>query len=200
MKNKYLKFIFWFLMGALCFWIFQPLTRIPLINVISRKSFFLRLSIKSPWIVWIFLGLTAGLFEEIGRFLFKLILDKNGKDYFQPLIFGIGHALGEIAFLFTLVPIQQLSALAYVERFIAVFLHIGMTVIVWNGFVKNQRLKYLCFSIIVHTIIDSSIGLMQYLDFKIIQIEFAFFIEAVLLMCYVFYSKKYYKGENYENQ
>lgn len=199
MKNKYLKFIFWFLMGALCFWIFQPLTRIPLVNIIMREPSFAILSYTRPWIIWLFLGFTAGVFEEVGRLVFKFTLDKNGKDFYQPIVFGLGHALGEVFFLFTLVPIQQLSVLAFVERFIAIFLHIGMTVIVWNGFIRQQRFKYLCISILVHTLIDSSIGFMNYIKFSIYQIEFVFFIEAILLMCYVIYSKKYYEGENYEN-
>lgn len=76
--------------GALIFILFQMVTRIPLLNYISTQEWYIKAS-TNPWFLVLFLSLTAGLFEEVGRFLgFKLLL-KGKLQWKNGIAFGIGH-------------------------------------------------------------------------------------------------------------
>ena len=78
------------LIGALVFFIFQMVLRIPMLQIFSRQSWYIAMS-KNHFIFSIFLGLTAGIFEEIGRFIgFKFIL-KDRLNFGNGLAFGAGH-------------------------------------------------------------------------------------------------------------
>ncbi len=78
------------LVGALVFIVFQILTRVPLLQALSQQAWYFKMA-SNVVLLGIFLGLTAGLFEEIGRFLgFKLLL-KNRLSWADGVAFGIGH-------------------------------------------------------------------------------------------------------------
>ena len=79
-----------FFIGMGIFIVFQLLTRIPVLNMLSQKSWFLNLSSNS-WIYGLFLGGTAALFETTGRFIaFKFLLKKN-RTFVDGIGYGIGH-------------------------------------------------------------------------------------------------------------
>ncbi len=105
------------LVGALVFFIFQVLTRIPLLGLLPRFGWYRAMAVN-PLAMGLFLGVTAGLFEEIGRYIgFKCFLAgrlewKNGVAY------GIGHG-GIEAFL--------LVGLAYVNNIImSIMINMGV--------------------------------------------------------------------------
>lgn len=77
--------------GALIFIVSQISTRLPMLNYLNDKEWFVQ-SIKSNTIIYIlFLALTAGIFEEVGRFIgFKYLL-KNKLNWKNGIAFGIGH-------------------------------------------------------------------------------------------------------------
>jgi uncharacterized membrane protein YhfC len=65
----------------------------PLLQVLQGQSWYAAIAndSKNIWIIALFLGLTAGLFEEIGRFLgFKFLLKKK-LEWKNGIAFGIGH-------------------------------------------------------------------------------------------------------------
>lgn len=82
-----------FCIGMLVFFVSQVLLRIPLIQYFLPKlDWYSTFQAFYPIIYCIFLGLTAGIFEEVGRFLgFKLGLKKK-RSWFHGLAFGMGHA------------------------------------------------------------------------------------------------------------
>jgi len=82
-----------FFVGVLVFLLSQVFLRIPLIQyLLPQLEWYSTFQIFYPIIYCIFLGLTAGIFEEAGRFLgFKLAL-KNKRSWFHGLAFGMGHA------------------------------------------------------------------------------------------------------------
>jgi len=88
------RWISYFLFGALVFFVSQVVVRIPLLQYLqSRFAGPLR---SSPWILfaWIvFSSLTAGLFEEGGRYLGYRFLWKKGEErtWSQALLYGAGH-------------------------------------------------------------------------------------------------------------
>ncbi len=78
------------LVGALVFLIFQVLTRIPLLGILAQMPWYQQMA-QNILLIGLFLSFTAGLFEEVGRWLaFRFALKgrwqtKNGVAY------GIGH-------------------------------------------------------------------------------------------------------------
>lgn len=81
-----------FFVGVLVFLISQVFLRIPILQyVLPKMDWYVTMSAFYPIIYCIFLGITAGIFEEVGRFLgFKLALKKK-RTWFHGLAFGIGH-------------------------------------------------------------------------------------------------------------
>ncbi|MDZ4132675.1 MAG: YhfC family glutamic-type intramembrane protease, partial [Dethiobacteria bacterium] len=78
------------LVGALVFLVFQLLTRIPLINYFSTMDWFAEMAQNIVFLIFFF-ALTAGIFEEIGRYLgFRFLLKKH-LSWKNGVAFGIGH-------------------------------------------------------------------------------------------------------------
>ncbi|MGY0374116.1 YhfC family intramembrane metalloprotease [Clostridium sp. JNZ J1-5] len=77
--------------GVLVFMIFQMSSRIPLINYLNTNPLFVDL-IKSNRIAYVsFLAITAGVFEEVGKYIgFKYAL-KNKLQWKNGIALGIGH-------------------------------------------------------------------------------------------------------------
>ncbi len=91
-QRKYKKTFKSFILGALAFFISQIVLRIPIINsLLPQFAWYNVFQIKYPYLYWIFLGLTAGIFEEIGRLiLIKLFMKKNQR-FIDGITFGLGH-------------------------------------------------------------------------------------------------------------
>jgi uncharacterized membrane protein YhfC len=80
--------------GALTFTASQVLLRIPLLAVvtIALQGMFQDMNPDTAfWINLVVLSLTAGLFEEIGRYLVMRFLAKKVRDGKEGLMFGAGH-------------------------------------------------------------------------------------------------------------
>ncbi len=91
-QRRYKKTFKSFILGALAFFISQIVLRIPIINsLLPQFAWYNVFQIKYPYLYWIFLGLTAGIFEEIGRLiLIKLFMKKNQR-FIDGITFGLGH-------------------------------------------------------------------------------------------------------------
>lgn len=79
--------------GALIFFIFQIITRIPAIQV---AQYFLAPTLKSSQVaLWAFTfiaSLTAGLFEEVGRYLgYRWFMGREEKTWAKAIMYGLGH-------------------------------------------------------------------------------------------------------------
>jgi uncharacterized membrane protein YhfC len=105
-----------FLYGAIIFLVFQEFTRIPALSLLQPAiAGWLG---SSPWAkyAWIlFLALTAGLFEEGGRYLGYRFLWKN-EDKTSPraLMYGAGHGGVESMVLVGLTMLLQVFNLVYI--------------------------------------------------------------------------------------
>lgn len=89
-KKKY--FVGSAFIGAAVFFLFQMVTRIPLIQlVLPKMQWYKDMAQNNLWAYALFLGFTAGLFEEVGRYLaFTLVLKKH-QDWKNAVAYGIGH-------------------------------------------------------------------------------------------------------------
>jgi uncharacterized membrane protein YhfC len=76
--------------GALTFFLMQIMIRIPALQILSQTAFYFRLTAYPFWFA-LFLGFTAALFEEGGRWLAFRFLMKGHLDHKNALAMGIGH-------------------------------------------------------------------------------------------------------------
>lgn len=90
---------FWF--GVLIFLVFQLLTRVPAVEILQRTlAPVLRTSRTFAWIWAAILALTAGIFEEGGRYVgYRLFMRREEKTWSKAMMYGIGHGALESAVL-----------------------------------------------------------------------------------------------------
>lgn len=175
-----------FIVGVLVFFISQILFRLPLLYfVLPNQIWYMKLSVN-PYLYSIFLGLTAGIFEEVGRYIgFKYFL-KNNQKYEDGLAFGFGHwgveallivGINAIVLLFNTSLAQTTglntlnSYLMGIERILALSLHVGFTMIVLYG-IRLNKIKYLFIAIILHGMVDAGLGILPALiNIGIIGVE-----------------------------
>jgi len=107
-----------FFIGMLGFVILQVVIRIPILQLITTQSWYISLS-QNLLYLSLFLGITAGLFETVGRFLvFKLLLKKR-RTYGDGLMAGLGHG-GIEAIL--------LVGLTYINNIVfSIFINMGIS-------------------------------------------------------------------------
>ena len=200
-KIEWWQLLFWFTAGASCFFVSQILLRIPLLTQMQNSTSIIAfLTANQNWVlpVSILVLLSAGLFEEGFRFLFKrFLLRPDRSPYTQPLIFGVGHALCEaIYLLLPLIPVYPFSALwpAFIERLMTLFIHIGLTFIVWNGFQTGKKWLHLIIAILVHGLVNAIIPISS--QFNLPGLVLPWLIVATLsLLAYSLYSRKFYRQE-----
>lgn len=188
-----------FFLGSICFIVSQPLLRIPILNYLQGRTRFILFYNLNPLLVGIIIAFSAGVFEEGFRFIFKRFLLKPVKfGILDPIIFGLGHGLAEALIILLpsmlILPLKSLY-LGILERFLAIILHIGLTVIIWNGFQLNRRYKYLGIAILVHGLVNSLIPIFSISQNWIILVEGSLALIDLLIILYIFKSKKYYLGE-----
>ena len=78
------------LLGALGFIVPQILIRIPILTALSRTDGFVNFAQTHPLVYGLFLAVTAGLFEVVGRYAVARCLKKN-LTYRRALAAGMGH-------------------------------------------------------------------------------------------------------------
>jgi len=173
----------------------------PILQYIQKSTGFTLAYVLNPLITGILIALSAGIFEEGFRFLFKQFLIKpNECSILQPVIFGLGHGIAEA--LIVLIPalssalVSQLG-LAFLERALAIILHINLTIVVWNGFQKKKKFIYLLIAITIHGFVNSLIPVFSLFPNSIMLIEGSLAAIDVLMIAYSYHSRKYYvRGRN----
>lgn len=185
-----------FISGAACFTISQPLLRIPLLNHLQNHTGFILFYTLNPLLTGILIAFSAGLFEEGFRFIFKGSLFKKVKlGMVEPIIFGLGHGLAEAIMVLVpylaMVPLESLY-MGLIERILAVILHTGLTVVIWNGFQLNQKFRYLGIAILVHGLVNSLIPILAHNRNNIILIESSLALIDILVIIYMVRSRKHY--------
>lgn len=178
---KYTKYFFILLLGSLCFWISQIKIRLPLLTTIIYKNpKFTIFEMKNPFLVSIFMAASAGIFEEGFRFLFRKFLLKNSHKIVEAVVFGLGHSLMEIFYLFHLigfcVAFSGISVWGILERILATCFHVELSVLLWLGFLEQKKYRALILAILLHTFVDSILPVAGYFRRSIWEVEFLFFV------------------------
>lgn len=178
------------LVGVLTFLIFQVFTRIYILQVIlPTQVWYILFTYDYPILYAFLLSLTAGLFEEIGRYIMmKYILRKM--DIKKALAFGLGHG-GIEAILFVgialvltnpmLIDSQQLL-MSGLERFSAIIFHLGFSVLVYQMIFKSKKFNLL-YAISLHTLVNfvSVVLMMNGVNMWIIEGVLFFFVIIMII-------------------
>ncbi|MDL2258304.1 YhfC family intramembrane metalloprotease [Eubacteriales bacterium OttesenSCG-928-K08] len=90
LRKKGVRVLKPFLIGAAAFFVSQIVLRIPLLNMLAGTFWYQALA-QSPVAYGLFLGLTAGLVEELARFGAFALLLKDRRSYNEGIAFGLGH-------------------------------------------------------------------------------------------------------------
>lgn len=163
-----------FLLGAAVFTVFQLLTRIPLLGWLQTTAWFMLFTMTQPMAYMLLLAFTAGLFEEVGRWVgIRFLLKPDMLNWENAFVFGLGHggmealALAGISYatlfvkmvggqapaaVIALPPLDLVAGAA--ERVMAVAMHIGFTMLVFYA-VRQRKQLWLAVAVIAHMAVDT---------------------------------------------
>lgn len=136
--------------GFICFAVTQIATRIPLLAHFDYELTVLGL--RAPFLVLLILAFSAGIFEETGRFLFYKTALRRA-DFTDAMLFGLGHSLMEILFLFYSAGVFAglgLSAWAILERVSATLFHMASAAFILGGMRRGKDARTLLSAILFH--------------------------------------------------
>lgn len=213
-----------FLYGALVFLLSQLLTRIPLVQLIQTWLAPTLQASQTLLYTWFaVLAVSAGLFEEIGRYLGYRFLLKNDRTWDAGLMYGAGHgglesmlfvgglAIAGLVSVITLantdftrlnLPAEQLAQIeqarrqiaaldwwtpllgAY-ERFITIFFHIALSILVLQTFLR-QSFVWLLAAIAYHALVDFGAVVMAQLV-STVWVEVALTVTLPLSLVIIYY-------------
>ena len=192
-KKRFLPF----LLGVLAFIGSQILIRIPLLKYLEMNSInYSMFSAMYPVFFAIIIGLSAGVFEELARFVMMKFFMKN-PNWQSGFLFGAGHG-GIEAVLFVGISASTMlfspTVAIYnagffiggIERFFAMMLHIGLSIIVLQGVVQRKFI-YVLIAILIHGFVDALVGILPlYLGAgaSLVAIEVALALTAIAVLSY----------------
>lgn len=166
-----------FLFGVLAFTVSQFVIRIPILTYVLPNYAWFGVLQLNPWAYGLFAGFTAGLFEEVARWIAIRFFLKGRTDMEHGLAFGLGHggveniAMFGVNYVFMLVMVaagqgalyygMEASSLVLTwERLYALAFHVGASLLVMYGIRKGKALRYLIAAIALHTILDAAVVIL----------------------------------------
>jgi uncharacterized membrane protein YhfC len=164
-------------------------------------SWYIMFSITQPVLYILFLGLTAGLFEETARWIGMKFLLKSNRSWLDAVLFGVGHggveALILVGLNLALSPVPATGSyeafstlMGGVERLSAMALHVGLSVMVMRGVVQ-QRKSLFWMAIVLHMVVDSGILiLVQLLGASVVATEAVMLMIGALMIAYTLLMRK----------
>ncbi|MBJ8112854.1 YhfC family intramembrane metalloprotease [Bacillus cereus group sp. N6] len=198
-KKRYIPYM----LGVLAFVVSQILIRIPILNYVNGISTdFQMFSIMQPVLFVLLLSLSAGIFEEIARFIAMRYFMKQ-RDWQSGFLFGAGHGgieavlivgIPVISLLLSRTVIQNGDSYYFggIERIFAMILHIGLSFIILQA-VAQKKFRYVFYAILIHGTANALAGIISlYVPGKsgIIMSEVSIAICALLVFSYSFTLKR----------
>ena len=196
-NKKHLKPV---LLGSLTFFVFQILVRIPILELALPQATWYNILVHTQPILYaLFLGATAAIFEETGRYIVIKLFLKKQLTTDDGISFGIDHGGLEailhvgINYMYLLVTkiyefAPEMIFLGGIERVFAIAVHIGMSVLVMKS-IREKRLVWFVLALLLHTLID----VLAVLILNVYILELIIMAFAVLALLFV---KREKKSEN----
>ncbi len=163
--------------GMLAFVISQLVIRIPVLQLVLPQFAWFTVLQMRPWDYGIFLGLSAGIFEETARWVGVRFFLKGKRELEHGLSFGLGHGgieamilvgLNFIAGLWMVIAGQgalfpadaKEVFMAGTERLYAIAFHVGASLLVMYGVRRGKAFRYLLGAVVLHTVMDAAIVIL----------------------------------------
>lgn len=188
-SKSYIKPI---IVGVLTFLIFQVFTRIYIIQVIlPTQVWYILFTYQYPILYAFLLSLTAGLFEEIGRYIMmRFVLKKM--ELKHALAFGIGHggieAMLFVGFALIMVNPSTIDSqnllMSGLERLSAIIFHCGFSVLVYQMVFKGKKF-HLIYVITLHTLVNFISVILMMNGVNLWLLEGLLFIFASLMLYFI---------------
>ncbi|HDR7671379.1 Uncharacterized protein BCZB5J_03574 [Bacillus cereus] len=198
-KKRYIPYM----LGVLAFVVSQILIRIPILNYVNGTSTdFQMFSVMQPVLFVLLLSLSAGIFEEVARFIVMRYFMKQ-RDWQSGFLFGAGHGgieavlivgIPVISLLFSQTVIQNGDSYYFggIERIFAMVLHIGLSLIVLQAVIQ-KKFRYVVYAILIHGTANALAGVISlYVPGKsgIIMSEVSIAICVLFVFSYSFILKR----------
>ncbi|HDR7354925.1 YhfC family glutamic-type intramembrane protease [Bacillus wiedmannii] len=192
-----------YMLGVLAFVVSQILIRIPILNYVNGTSTdFQMFSVMQPVLFVLLLSLSAGIFEEVARFIVMRYFMKQ-RDWQSGFLFGAGHGgieavlivgIPVISLLFSQTVIQNGDSYYFggIERIFAMVLHIGLSLIVLQAVIQ-KKFRYVVYAILIHGTANALAGIISlYVPGKsgIIMSEVSIAICVLFVFSYSFILKR----------
>lgn len=185
------------LLGIITFLIFQVFTRIPLLQLIlPNQVWYILFTYEHPILYLFLLSLSAGLFEEIGRYLImrKGLVKANFMDVFT---FGIGHGgveaillVGSAVLLTDVSVVDDFNLImGGVERVFAMSMHLAFSFLVYAQISKHMKYG-LTLSILAHTLVNFIAVYLMSLGVGVLNVELSLLVMASLAIFFVFHERR----------
>jgi uncharacterized membrane protein YhfC len=193
------------LLGAATFTLFQILTRIPIVAVVLPKTmWFTMLSQTHPFLYALFMGGTAALFEEGGRWIVMKRFMRRKHRVADGIAFGVGHGGIEAVFfagIGTLVQLiingasetPSLTFAGGVERISAMTAHIAWSVMVLKS-VSEKKPVWLLVAFLLHAAVDAAVVVLGTAGVSVLLIETVIGAFALVMLRYIIFEYNKAKG------
>lgn len=199
-----------FMTGAATFFISQMMLRVPILQFLTASVPAVpAFAASQPALFSLLIGLSAGVFEEVGRFV-AMRMVKTHRGHKNAVAFGLGHG-GIEAFMimginYLLITITGsfglldefsagLVAVSGIERILAITMHVGWSVMVMNA-VSRRKPGWLVLAIITHGLVDGLMGILQLNGVGILGVELFIALCAVCLLVYTIVTGKREAAKN----
>ncbi|MCK8058155.1 MULTISPECIES: YhfC family intramembrane metalloprotease [unclassified Fusibacter] len=177
LKRRFGGKMLFFSVGMLTFIVSQILIRIPIISYVLPQFTWYAVMQTNPWLYGIFLGLTASVFEEVGRLIALKSVSNRNNGLIEGISFGFGHGGIEAMLLvglnslvlMVLYPIGTIDLssqsatmilLGGLERVLAMIFHIGASLIVLYGIRVQKQVRFTTYAVLLHLLLDSMIVIL----------------------------------------
>ncbi|NLY88694.1 MAG: YhfC family intramembrane metalloprotease [Firmicutes bacterium] len=174
------------LVGAAVFILFQILIRIPLLNVLNTQPWFQGLAANIFFSAMVVGGLSAGISEEIGRYLgFRFFL-KNELSWKNGIAYGIGHGGIEAVLLVGTTYINNIVSSIMInngafDRVIAPQLGSELAALIKTQLIETSPFLFLAGGLERLFAIIIQIALSLIVLYAVVKRRFSFVIYAILL-------------------
>lgn len=209
------------LIGALMFFLFQIILRIPALVYIQSQGWYQVFAIQNTMLTVIIIAFTAALFETIGRYVGLKYLLKNKLERKNGIAYGIGHGGIEAILLVgityvinivysilintgvissTLVPqlintSPSLFLAAGIERVFAILFHIAAALLVTYGIMENKKI-YIFYSFMLHFLLDGILVILQVSGVSVWGVELWVVFIGLMSLVFIIKSKNMFSLQN----
>jgi uncharacterized membrane protein YhfC len=212
------------MVGALIYFVFQGVLRIPALTFIQMQSWYIDFAMQNMVLTGLAIAFTAGLFETVGRYAGLRFLLRKELERKNGIAYGIGHGGIEAVLLVGVTYIVNITysilinkgavsssiipqlvstppslfLMAGLERFFAILFHIAAALLVTYGIMENKKI-YILYCLLFHTLLDGVLVLLQISGIPLWGIELWVAFVGLISLVFIIKSKDMFRYSNFNS-